>query len=300
MFSTKNNFIPISHEDIQIAKKLISAQAPKTRQNFLFATQLIESAWTDNCKELLEQLEHSEFEDFLSWRVIKDTMCVRESNWSKIEFENLAAMPDWLTRWKPAIRESTLGKPAPLKRYRATSANLVHHAYHISQFESSMDFRLCDFDVIIEFGGGYGSACRLAYQLGFNGEYNIFDLPPFLLLQEAYLTALGLNLPTQGHPKSRLKFVSDLELLEKPFADRKKVLFLATWSLSESPVSVRREFQDVLMRSDALLIAFQQSFESVDNQKYFLDIASARTTSKTEVHPISFLKKNFYLMSAKQ
>ena len=48
-------------------------------------------------------------------------------------------------------------------------------------------------DVIVEFGGGYGSMCRLVRKLGFKGRYVIFDLRPILALQKYYLGLHGVE-----------------------------------------------------------------------------------------------------------
>jgi hypothetical protein len=42
------------------------------------------------------------------------------------------------------------------------------------------------FDFVIEFGGGYGSLCRLFFNQQFKGQYVLFDLPPFSALQHFF------------------------------------------------------------------------------------------------------------------
>ena len=46
--------------------------------------------------------------------------------------------------------------------------------------------------VIVEFGGGYGSMCRLLHKLGFSGQYFIYDLPEFVALQRYFLKSIGM------------------------------------------------------------------------------------------------------------
>jgi hypothetical protein len=57
---------------------------------------------------------------------------------------------------------------------------------------------LHDADCIVEFGGGFGSMCRLIGALGFRGRYVIFDLPPVLALQRYYLGLHGIEADDSG------------------------------------------------------------------------------------------------------
>jgi hypothetical protein len=56
-----------------------------------------------------------------------------------------------------------------------------------------------DTDCIIEFGGGFGSMCRLVHALGFRGQHIIFDLPPVWALQRYYLRLHGIEVDDSGN-----------------------------------------------------------------------------------------------------
>jgi hypothetical protein len=51
-----------------------------------------------------------------------------------------------------------------------------------------------DHEVIVEFGGGYGSMCRLIYQAGYMGSYIIYDFAHLNLIQDYYLKSTCLKL----------------------------------------------------------------------------------------------------------
>ena len=63
---------------------------------------------------------------------------------------------------------------------------------HLALFEETTGSKIDTLELIFEFGGGYGSMCRLAHNLGFNQAYIIFDLQPFSALQNYYLSSLDL------------------------------------------------------------------------------------------------------------
>ena len=46
-------------------------------------------------------------------------------------------------------------------------------------------------------------------------------------------------------------------------------LFIANWSLSETPINFRKNFLKIITSSKYILICFQEKFESIDNLKYF-------------------------------
>ena len=73
--------------------------------------------------------------------------------------------------------------------HKDSSNNLLHHAYNLLQLD--LHTPLHKLPTILEFGGGYGSTARLAFRLGFQGTYLIFDLPEFSALQRFYLSTLN-------------------------------------------------------------------------------------------------------------
>jgi hypothetical protein len=80
----------------------------------------------------------------------------------------------------------------------STNAMAIAHALHLFRFHSRLGSYLHDADCIVEFGGGFGSMCRLIGALGFRGRYVIFDLPPVLALQRYYLGLHGIEADDSG------------------------------------------------------------------------------------------------------
>jgi hypothetical protein len=232
------------------------------------------AAWERNMNRLKELVLNKDPVEFLRWDVILETMFVAFSSYVGTELSQLKNLPDWEARWRPAIRESQIGRPFVYPFYRESSGNLIHHAYHISQFEEALGDGVDDFKFVLEFGGGYGSVCRLLHNLGFKGKYIIFDLPHFSALQRFYLKALGLpvrEIVDYQQTESGIFFVSSLEVLSDLVsnAGRGKGLFVATWSISEAPIHIREEILPIAKRLNNILIAYQDRFEDIDNEEYF-------------------------------
>jgi len=235
-----------------------------------------EKAWTEFGKRLRDLVMGDDPRRFLRWDVIRKTMFVGSSLYVARELKYLKRRPDWESRWKPVLREDSCGHPKPYFLYPASSANLIHHAYHLCQMEEKTGLSIDQVNLVVEFGGGYGGMCRLVHRFGFKGTHVIYDLPTFSALQQFYLQSLGLTpvrtAPFAGHengPGAILaSATNDIRQLLSSMAPTRSA-FIATWSLSEAPVPVRQEILNLVSGFDLFLIAYQERFGEVDNRQFF-------------------------------
>ena len=159
---------------------------------------------------------------------------------------------------------------------RRVAATIVH-AFHLLQLHNATRLNFDQLKLVIEFGGGYGSMCRLFRQLGFKGAYVIYDLPEFSYLQEFYLQGLGLpvaRLIDQDLKAGYNYLVTDTARLKqvspKPGSSS---LFVATFSLSESPDQLRQDILSLMQDCHYYLFAYQSKFDEVDNIAFFEEYA---------------------------
>jgi hypothetical protein len=224
-----------------------------------------------NQLELRRSILESDPRTFLHWDVIAKTMFVGWSGFVAPELKSLKARPDWASRWRPAIRETRIGRPTRFPLHLSSSGNLIHHAFHVSRFEEVTGARVAELDAIVEFGGGYGSMCRLMSNLGFRGAYTILDLPMFSALQTFYLGSLGLSVNGASGLRDgpAIRTESDLALGEPRLRSARNGLFVATWSLSETPEDVREQVYPIVAAASSVLIGLQDTFEGIDNVAFF-------------------------------
>ncbi|MCA9075257.1 MAG: hypothetical protein KDA93_09510 [Planctomycetaceae bacterium] len=260
--------------------------------------------WQQFLLRLAELVETEDVRQFLQWDVIRKSMFVADAPYVRQELAYLQGLDDWSTRWGSAIRESHAGLPTPCHFHASSSGNLIHHAYHVAQYERVTEQRISELQSVFEFGGGYGSMRRLFHNLGFRGSYVIFDMPPFSLLQEYYLDTIGLTVqdvtefaadPTGTCCVSNLddlRQVIDAASGDNPTQN----LFLATWSLSECPLALRGAICPMLSAFGCHLIGFQAQFEDIDNVAYFRDFAAICGHKRVETWPIQHLPGNHYLV----
>lgn len=248
-------------------------------------------SWAELSEQVSRLVEAEGFAGFLRWEPILRTMFVGSPPWISVELD--ALLEDdakYGTRWRVALREDQVGSPMPCTLYPESSGNLIHHAYHVLQIERAFGRRVSDYRTIVEFGGGYGSLCRLIHRLGFTGKYSIYDLPAFSALQRRYLAAVGIH---------------GVECVEGPGVvisrgELSPALFIATWSLSESPLEVRESVERGLNNFDNILIAYQESFDGIDNLTYFQDLARRFEVFSWHDEEIAHLPGSRYLFGTRQ
>ena len=164
----------------------------------------------------------------------------------------------------PLLYDSPVGDPY-LSHYfpHASSLSLQHAYYHfmlhkkISEFASS--FPIPGVDTIVEFGGGYGNFCRLTYNFGYDGNYHIIDLPELHYIQRYFLERV---LPRRVQ---KIKFHPSINSADAG----KTTLFIGTYSVCETPITMRQEIENHYHKFDYLFLTYGKLFGEIDNLMYF-------------------------------
>ena len=171
------------------------------------------------------------------------------------------------------IFEDKVGFPIPFFLNLRTSGNRIHHLYHILRFKFFLEKKkIEDFDIIFDWGGGYGSMCRLFFKLGFKGTYIIYDFDELHYLQYYYLKTLGHKVNYNNSIKLNCINLINNESLIKKFIKKNKSknkLFVSCWALSETEKKIRKKFDYVFKTFKYILLGFQEKYHGINNIKYF-------------------------------
>ena len=267
---------PLTYNEIKLVKELKTNIA---KISFLpKVSSKAENEWRRYSNRVIYLIKNKDPREFLRWNVIRSTMNVTNSFFIIKEYIHLRRDRKWKKVWKKVIKEDKAGHPIPFFLYPCSSGNLIHHAYILSKFDEKIKENIADIDFIFEFGGGYGGLCRLIHKLGFKGKYIIFDFPVFSVLQTFFLNMVGIPAYFSNkaikHKMVGVDCISDINELKKNiynFSSKplSKSLFIATWSLSESPIKIRKKFLELLPLFNLYLIAYQDRFGEVNNKKFF-------------------------------
>jgi putative sugar O-methyltransferase len=239
--------------------------------------------WVKHANRTREMILKKDPSMFLRWYPIRNTMNISNSKFVLIELKSLKRTKRWDNFWKDFIKEPFIGGQIPFIFDFSTSGNTIHLAYIINEFEKKINKNISDFDYIFEFGGGYGNLCRLIHKRGFNGKYVLFDMPVFSSLQKFYLKSVGLSIfdfndiEEIKNKKSGIFCIKNIDeiikILEETDSNNPmRNLFIATWSISESPIYIREKFHKFISNFNYFLIAYQDKFGEVNNKEYFKNL----------------------------
>ena len=206
--------------------------------------------------------------------------------------------------WKKLIEEEKVGNPVRYFLYPKSSGNKIFQTYHLKKYTEFLQKELNNFDAVFEFGGGYGNLANTFYKINKNCNYIIFDTPEVNLIQYYYLKKNKINVSFYTD-KINKKFllvdnISHFKKLVKNYRN-KKILFVANWSLSETPLSFRKKIYPIINHFNFQLISYQGKFEKTNNIKYFQKFNEKNLLKKrvSKIIPIKYLKNNYYLFSKK-
>ena len=140
-----------------------------------------------------------------------------------------------------------------------TCAHITHNMTHIIHALKN-DIDVKDYDLILEFGGGYSGMAKLCNDMGYKNKYYIYDLPELKPIQSYYLNSTNV----------KHRIINDYEILKNmDFSNKKKKLFIATWSLSEVSFDLREKILKIINNFDSVIIVYQKNIWNRDNSIYF-------------------------------
>lgn len=266
-------------------------------------TSETEKKWIDRQKKLREDILTKDPRDFFTWEEIKYSML---GQYLPHELDFLRNSPTWLL-WRKALEETEFCElntswDLPFK----SRATLISNAFKLAQLVISQGINFKEINTIFEFGGGYGSVARLCYRLGFKGTYIIFDLPEFSALQKYFLSASELSVEIQSIPtknaENTVVLLSQISQLREQLKILTPDIFIATWSLSESPLSLRKNIVSLIKDIKYYLIAYQEQFPiltGVDNVAYFRQFQKDLVNREWKTYPAKLNPKDHFLVSKK-
>lgn len=170
--------------------------------------------------------------------------------------------------YKKLIKEDNVGDPVRYIFYPKSSGNRINQVYHLSILIKLFDFDIKKISSVFEFGAGYGLMARIFLLINRSTRYLIFDTFYTNLLQYYYLKLLGFNPYFKIDKKKNIFLLNDIKDLKK-YSNKKIDLFIANWSISETPLQFRSKFINFIENSNFILISFQEFFEKINNLEYF-------------------------------
>lgn len=203
-----------------------------------------------------------------------------------------------------ALTESPVGRPLVNPHYPLSSPLLVQHGYHLVRLFEATDLDLATLRLVVDFGAGYGSFFRLLRNLGYRERYVIWDLPAMCALQRFYLRNAFPAGPG-GQPPGNLEWLTSGDpaaggAVAASCTEHQPSLFVATWSLSETPLAVREQIAPALAGFTYVLCAYQRTFGEHDNVRYFHSLERSLPAFEWQHAECPIYRGNFYLIGRRR
>ena len=238
-------------------------------------------------RKLYSMLQDKNIKNFLRKSFIQRMFFLHNRFFVYSELKVLKNDKKW-PLYKKLLKEDDIGNPIRYFLYQDSSGNRINHVYHLSVFSKELKVNLSEIDSVFEFGGGYGCMARVFSKINHEIKYTCFDTHYVNLLQYYYLK--HNNLDVGFSKKNNYTLITKLKKHESDYNKNFKSLFIANWSLSETPIKFRKNFLTIIKRSNFILICFQEKFENIDNLKYFNYLKS----KISDKYQIKIVKNKFY------
>ena len=240
-------------------------------------------------KKILNLLKKRKLTNFLRKNFIQKMFFVHNRLFILKELLELKKDKNWIL-YKKLIEEDNVGNPVRYFLYPKSSGNRINHIYHLSVLTKEFNINLKKLNNVFEFGGGYGCMARIFSKINKRTVFTCFDTSIVNLLQYYYLKQN--NLDVGFSKKNKFHLISNIKKINTRYSNS---LFIANWSLSETPINFRKKFIKSIKNSKLILISFQESFENINNLKYFKNLKK-NLKKKFEIKIIKneFYKGNFF------
>ena len=237
--------------------------------------------------QLFKLLKEKKIRNFLRESFIQKMFFIHNRLFIYNELKFLQKSKKWFF-YKKILVEDSIGDPIRYFLYPISSGNRINHVFHLSLLIEEFNIDLKKIKKIFEFGGGYGCMARIFSKVNNKIKYTCFDTFYVNLLQFYYLACNNLNV---GFKKENNFFLSsNYKQIKKYHKKNSNYLFIANWSISETPLQFRKNFEEIIKKSKYILIGFQESFENINNLKYFSNLKK-KISTKFE---IKIIKNKFY------
>lgn len=187
----------------------------------------------------------------------KNNLLIETMDYQKLDAKNFSK-----SLKAAGILEPKIGSPIK-PMFLRNSLNSGHQYRHLINWSQHTNLSIESMQRIVEFGGGYGCMRWLINEHKFSGQYEIIDNDGMQSLQKKYLKA---SIKNENFEKT--KWNLNLNSLVPVLSTDD--LFIAMWSVSETPTEMLIETLDILEKSSCrLLLAFQHDFNGRNNSELF-------------------------------
>ena len=296
----------------RMAAKLLGEYTPPRLQHVrelltelesALARQSVTGEWAGLAADITAAIKGGGADGFLRLPPVMKTIHPRIRGRSPDYLRYLLASRRFSAELQRALTESPVGRPLVNPHYPLSSPLLMQHGYHLVRLLESTGLDLPALRLVVDFGAGYGSFFRLLRNLGYRERYLVWDLPVMCALQRFYLRNVFPTGPG-SQPPGNLEWLISGDPAAPAAVSRhcaqQPSLFIATWSLSETPLAVREQIAPTLAGFTHILCAYQRTFGEHDNVQYFRSLEQSLPAFEWQHFECPIFRRNFYLIGSRR
>ena len=254
--------------------------------------------------DVIKLFKHKKIKNFLKVGFIQKMFFIHNRFFIYRELKCLKNHKKWFF-YKKILKEDNVGSPVRYFLYPESSGNKINHLFHLYILMMEFNIDLKKISKVFEFGSGYGCMARIFSQINNDIKYTCFDTFYVSLLQFYFLKHNNLDV---GYSiKNKFSLNVEFNQIKDYNLNNSDYLFIANWSLSETPLKFRNKLNSIIMGSKYILIGFQEKFEDINNLKYFNKLKNKISSSfnvkiiKNKYYGGNFIyKQNHYYFLAKK
>ena len=293
----------------KINKKMFKGIYLETKESYLKNIEIyhfddfVISKWKENMKEISDYFTHEFSFSFLSQKTLRQTTLLyyASQKWKNIQKTLIKEMlPKKEARC--ILREYNVGRPLLNDLEYISSANNIHHLYHLLKFSKETDVNIHDIKSVIEVGGGYGNMAKIFRSANPLSTYSIIDIPVFAYMQAVYLKSIfgdeNVHVIEDHNGKivpGKVNIIPlDKDIVSKIFDGVHIDLFLSTWALSETNDKMQQFIKKLeYFKARYLLLAYQK----MDQQFVFAEEVNDVGAAYEKIFNSStdYLARSYYL-----
>lgn len=127
------------------------------------------------------------------------------------------------------------------RHWTGLSGTTIHHAYHLERWSEITGLLLSELRSVVEWGGGFGNMARLVLSVAPDCRYTIIDMPFMERVQRQFLAGCGdVHWARYVGDYRGAAILAEDGVREDGWGAHSVDLFVATWSLDESPAAQQR------------------------------------------------------------
>merc|ERR1711966_594519 len=159
----------------------------------IITDQAIHNVWITRCNKY-KRFSYSKPSDLFQIESGDGLLYWKEAWYTKSQLDLIKNSSEYSSIYKNLLENRDDIPDNYLFNDTKSSGCNISHVYQLKILRDYFDVDITKLNNILEFGSGYGSLCKLFYQIGYKNKYHICELNPVNIISQKYLENNNIDL----------------------------------------------------------------------------------------------------------